>query len=155
MAARHGARDDVRVFGSVARGTASSEDSDLLVDFESGCRLFDLIGLEQEVDEGLGGRQKGRHRGGERPSAPHAREGAARGSERVNERDEEYPRHILEALGRIAAYTLQGRETFMRSTNLVRDAMVRNPKNPSAALRTSSPQVPLAIVWRERGTSSL
>lgn len=53
-AARHGARN-VRVFGSVARGTATEEsDLDLLVDFEPGRNLFDLIGFKQEIQEALG-----------------------------------------------------------------------------------------------------
>ena len=57
-AARHGARN-VRVFGSVARGTATEEsDLDLLVDFEPGRNLFDLVGLKQEIEEALGGRRK-------------------------------------------------------------------------------------------------
>ncbi len=57
-AARHGARN-VRVFGSVARGTATEDsDLDLLVDFEPGRNLFDLVGLKQEIEEALGGRKK-------------------------------------------------------------------------------------------------
>ena len=57
-AARHGARN-VRVFGSVARGSATEEsDLDLLVDFEPGRNLFDLVGLKQEIEEALGGRRK-------------------------------------------------------------------------------------------------
>lgn len=57
-AARHGARN-VRVFGSVARGTATEgSDLDLLVDFEPGRNLFDLVGLKQEIEEVLGGRKK-------------------------------------------------------------------------------------------------
>ena len=48
-AARHGAHN-VRVFGSVARGTATQEsDLDLLVDFEPGRNLFDLVGFKQEM----------------------------------------------------------------------------------------------------------
>ena len=58
VAARHGARN-VRIFGSVARGTATEEsDLDLLVDFEPGRNLFDLVGLKQEIEEALGGRRK-------------------------------------------------------------------------------------------------
>jgi predicted nucleotidyltransferase len=57
-AARHGARN-VRVFGSVARGTATEgSDLDLLVEFEPGRNLFDLVGLKQEIEEALGGRTK-------------------------------------------------------------------------------------------------
>lgn len=50
IAARHGA-SNVRVFGSVARGDASdASDIDLLVDFESGSSLFDLLHLTQELE---------------------------------------------------------------------------------------------------------
>ena len=57
-AARHGAHN-VRVFGSVARGTATEEsDLDLLVDFEPGRNLFDLVGLKQEIEEALGGSRR-------------------------------------------------------------------------------------------------
>ena len=52
-AARHGARN-VRVFGSVAHGTATdSSDLDLLVDVEPGRDLFDLIAFKQEIEEAL------------------------------------------------------------------------------------------------------
>jgi len=45
----------VRVFGSVARGEASqSSDIDLLVDFESGSSLFDLLHLTEELEQLLG-----------------------------------------------------------------------------------------------------
>ncbi|MDP9426997.1 MAG: nucleotidyltransferase family protein [Actinomycetota bacterium] len=53
-AARHGARN-VRVFGSVARGTATERsDLDLLVDMEPGRDLFDLVAFKQEIEEVLG-----------------------------------------------------------------------------------------------------
>jgi uncharacterized protein len=53
-AARHGARN-VRVFGSVARGTAAKDsDLDLLVDMEPGRDLFDLVALKREMEEALG-----------------------------------------------------------------------------------------------------
>ncbi len=53
-AARHGARN-VRVFGSVARGTATERsDLDLLVDVEPGRDLFDLVAFKQEIEEVLG-----------------------------------------------------------------------------------------------------
>lgn len=53
-AARHGARN-VRVFGSVARGTAAkNSDLDLLVDMEPGRDLFDLVALKREMEETLG-----------------------------------------------------------------------------------------------------
>jgi len=46
---------NVRVFGSVARGEdAASSDIDLLVDFDPGVGLLDLIGLERELAELLG-----------------------------------------------------------------------------------------------------
>ena len=53
-AARHGARN-VRVFGSVARGTNTEEsDLDLLADMEPGRDLFDLVALKHEIEEVLG-----------------------------------------------------------------------------------------------------
>lgn len=54
-ARRHGVRS-VRVFGSVARGTDTQEsDLDLLVEFEPGRDLFDLIELTSELED-LSGR---------------------------------------------------------------------------------------------------
>ena len=54
IAAKYGARN-VRVFGSRARGTASSEsDLDLLVEMEKGRSLLDLIELERELETSLG-----------------------------------------------------------------------------------------------------
>jgi prevent-host-death family protein len=51
IASRHGATR-VRVFGSVARGDAStSSDLDLLVDMEPRRSLLDLIGLEQDLSD--------------------------------------------------------------------------------------------------------
>jgi uncharacterized protein len=56
IAARHGAHD-VRVFGSVARGDADdASDIDFLVEMEPGRSLFDLGGLQSEL-EGLLGRR--------------------------------------------------------------------------------------------------
>lgn len=49
LAARHGA-SRVRVFGSVARGTAdAASDVDLLVDLEPGRNLLDLGGLLSDL----------------------------------------------------------------------------------------------------------
>ncbi|MCB1239301.1 MAG: nucleotidyltransferase family protein [Tetrasphaera sp.] len=46
---------DVRVFGSVARGTDHAEsDLDLLVEFPRGTSLLDVVRLEREVSELLG-----------------------------------------------------------------------------------------------------
>lgn len=46
---------DVRVFGSVARGTpTSTSDVDILVRFEAGYQLWDLVGLTQELEDLLG-----------------------------------------------------------------------------------------------------
>ncbi len=54
IAAAHGALN-VRVFGSVRRGEASSSsDLDLLVDMSEGRSLFDLIALGDELQEALG-----------------------------------------------------------------------------------------------------
>jgi predicted nucleotidyltransferase len=53
-AARHGAVN-IRVFGSVARGVADERsDVDLLVDFQDGRTLLDLVRLERELGELLG-----------------------------------------------------------------------------------------------------
>lgn len=54
VARNHGARS-VRLFGSVARGTARPDsDVDLLVEMEPGRSIFDLIALEQDLAELLG-----------------------------------------------------------------------------------------------------
>jgi predicted nucleotidyltransferase len=46
---------NVRIFGSVARGEdADNSDIDLLVDFDSGVGLVDLVGLGRELTELLG-----------------------------------------------------------------------------------------------------
>ena len=51
LAARRGA-SNVRIFGSVARGEAlPSSDLDLLVSFEAGRTLLDLIGLKHDLEE--------------------------------------------------------------------------------------------------------
>ena len=54
LAAKYGA-SNVRVFGSVALGTADADsDIDFLVDMEKGRSLFDLGGLLMELQELLG-----------------------------------------------------------------------------------------------------
>jgi predicted nucleotidyltransferase len=54
LAAQHGARD-VRIFGSVARDESTADsDLDVLVTMEPGRSLFDLIALEQDLEELLG-----------------------------------------------------------------------------------------------------
>lgn len=54
LAARHGA-SHVRVYGSVARGTAGPDsDIDLLVDLEPGRSLIDEIELQQDLEALLG-----------------------------------------------------------------------------------------------------
>jgi uncharacterized protein len=51
IAARHGARN-VRLFGSTVRGEAGPEsDIDLLVEFDQGRSLFDLAGLELDLED--------------------------------------------------------------------------------------------------------
>lgn len=54
ICAKYGARN-VRVFGSVARGEADEgSDLDFLVELEPGRTLFDLGGLQYELEELLG-----------------------------------------------------------------------------------------------------
>jgi len=54
LCAAHGARNP-RLFGSVARGEAdAASDIDLLVELESGRSLFDLGGLQYELERLLG-----------------------------------------------------------------------------------------------------
>jgi predicted nucleotidyltransferase len=54
LAARYGA-GNVRVFGSVARSEADEQsDIDLLVDLQAGRSLFDLGGLQYELEQLLG-----------------------------------------------------------------------------------------------------
>jgi predicted nucleotidyltransferase len=54
IAAKYGARN-VRVFGSAARGEAGEEsDIDFLVEMEPGRSLFDLGGLQMELEKLLG-----------------------------------------------------------------------------------------------------
>ena len=54
LAAKHGA-SNVRVFGSVANGTADEKsDIDFLVDLEEGRSLFDLGGLLMDLQELFG-----------------------------------------------------------------------------------------------------
>lgn len=51
IAAKHGIRN-VQIFGSVARlEDGAMSDLDLLVDFETGRSLFDLIRFKQEVED--------------------------------------------------------------------------------------------------------
>ncbi|MGI8541658.1 MAG: nucleotidyltransferase family protein [Rubrobacteraceae bacterium] len=53
-ARRHGV-SSVRIFGSVVRGTATEgSDLDLLIEFEAGRDLFDLVALKQELEDKLG-----------------------------------------------------------------------------------------------------
>jgi len=54
IAAKHGARN-VRVFGSVARAEADERsDIDFLVEMEGGRSLFDLGGMQSELEMALG-----------------------------------------------------------------------------------------------------
>lgn len=54
LANRHKA-ENVRVFGSVARGEAgSASDVDLLVHFQAGASLFDLMDLQEDTERLLG-----------------------------------------------------------------------------------------------------
>jgi uncharacterized protein len=54
IARSHGATN-IRVFGSIARGTAGPEsDLDLLINLEPDRDLFDLIAIQQDLEDLLG-----------------------------------------------------------------------------------------------------
>ena len=54
LATRYGI-NRIRIFGSVARGEDSlNSDLDLLVNFDEGRSLFDLIGFRNDIEEMLG-----------------------------------------------------------------------------------------------------
>ena len=54
LAARHGAKN-LRIFGSIARGEERADsDVDFLVELEPGKTLFDLGGLQADLEETLG-----------------------------------------------------------------------------------------------------
>lgn len=54
LAAKHGA-SNVRLFGSVVRGEDREDsDVDFLVDMQETCSLFDLIGLQQDIEKAIG-----------------------------------------------------------------------------------------------------
>ena len=54
LAAKHGA-SNVRLFGSILRGEDNeNSDVDLLVDMQDTRSLFDLIGLQQDLEKILG-----------------------------------------------------------------------------------------------------
>lgn len=55
IASRHHT-DNVRVFGSVASGTANEDsDLDLLVHAKQGCSILELCAMEREISQLLGG----------------------------------------------------------------------------------------------------
>lgn len=54
LAAKHGA-SNVRLFGSVTRGEDHEDgDVDFLVDMQESRSLFDLIGLQQDIEKAIG-----------------------------------------------------------------------------------------------------
>lgn len=54
LAAKHGA-SNVRLFGSVVRGEdLEDSDVDFLVDMQENRSLFDLIGLQQDIEKAIG-----------------------------------------------------------------------------------------------------
>ncbi len=54
IAALHGAHN-VRVFGSVIRGEASPDsDIDFIIEFEPGRSLFDIVALQEDLENLLG-----------------------------------------------------------------------------------------------------
>ncbi|MGH8886682.1 MAG: nucleotidyltransferase domain-containing protein [Egibacteraceae bacterium] len=76
VAERHGARN-VRVFGSVARGDhKATSDIDLLVDFDHGRSVFDLLRIEHELTDLLGAPVQVVSSGGLRDRDQHVRQEA-------------------------------------------------------------------------------
>jgi uncharacterized protein len=54
IAGRYGARN-IRLFGSIARGTATeTSDVDFLLEMEGGRSLLDLVAIKQELEDLLG-----------------------------------------------------------------------------------------------------
>jgi predicted nucleotidyltransferase len=54
IAASHGA-EDVRVFGSIARGDAGpGSDVDILINLEPGRSLLDIVAIKQDLEDLLG-----------------------------------------------------------------------------------------------------
>ncbi len=154
VARRHGVLR-LRVFGSWARGEAGPDsDLDLLVNMEPGTSLLDMIGLQQALEDLVGGKVGRPDRGRDQP----VREGANPGRSPAAVKDPTvFLRHILDAIARIETYAAAGQEAF-RAEPMRQDAIVRNSRSsvkPSVSSRPSSnwlihgyAVVELGIVWQ-------
>src|SRR5699024_7717557 len=98
IANKHGIKN-VQVFGSVARlEDNSASDIDLLVEFENGRSLFDLIRFKQEVEDLLN------------TKVDVVTENAIHWSMK---KDDVYLRHILECIESIESYIPNGKCDFL------------------------------------------
>ena len=115
LAARHGAQN-VRVFGSIARGEATEcSDIDLLVELRPERSLMDLGGLLRDLQASIGVRVGRRHRTNASPgSAP---PGARRSRSALRD-DRDRLRDILRAIDRILEGTLAGRSEVQNDVKL-------------------------------------
>lgn len=121
IADRFGAQN-IRVFGSVARGQADgASDLDLLVDVLPGHGLLALSAFVDEVEERLHVVDPGRH--GERTQATYPRAHCCRSSSGVRD-DQERLRDLLEAADKLAGRVARGRQRFDSDEDL-QLAMVR------------------------------
>ena len=120
IAESHGA-SNVRVFGSVARGTAGPEsDLDLLVDLESGRTLFDLVAIQQDLEEFLGRRVDVVTEAG---LSPYLRDAILRDEPPLS-RDTIRLLRIRDAIARVESYTAIGKEQFF-ADSVYQDAVIR------------------------------
>ena len=109
LAAKHHA-ENVRLFGSVARGQATAaSDIDLLVHFVEGASLLDQVGLKQKLETLLGCPVDVGQRPRDQSSCPRARAPRRRA---VMKEPRVTLQQMHDALARIAEYTAIGNSRF-------------------------------------------
>jgi uncharacterized protein with HEPN domain/predicted nucleotidyltransferase len=148
IARRYGAQN-VRVFGSVARGDETAQsDVDLLVDLTKTLGLFEFVRFKREL-EGLLGRDVDLTT--EKTLHPRIRQQMMREGGPGVKGDLLYLDNILECMDRILSYTHEGRDAFMKS-EMMQDAVIRNfeimgeaAKRVSDELREKHPDIP----WKD------